>query len=794
MILLALAFVFGAFCLQQMPVLPSFYWAFLFIPLIIIVFQLRHTSRSTFTFIRRLLWIVFSFLLGFFWAAIFAAIRLNDALPHVWEAKPIQLIGVVASVPERTEHGERFRFDVEEILTPEAIVPRHISLNFYSSTRWGEARSDAQPAQFKAGERWRLTARLKRPHGTQNPHGFDFEGWALSENIRAMGAIKAKAQTEKLQDFVWHPKYVVEHVRALIKERIARVLMGESYSGIIQALVMGDDSEIAIGDWQLFLRTGTSHLMSISGLHITMLSGLAFALVSFIWRRTPALVVHLPVRKAAIVAGVITALIYAMIAGYSVPTQRTLYMLSVFALALWTGRQLVISQVLALALFVVVLIDPWAVMAAGFWLSFGAVAMLSFALGARIGQLHWFRTAVHTQWAVTIGMVPLLLIMFHQASIISPVANAFAIPLISFFVTPLALLGSFLPWDTPLQLSYQVLTICMIALQWLNQMPMAVWQQHSPATWTLVPAVLGVIWMLLPRGFPMRWLGIIGFLPMVMLLPARPALGDMKVTVLDVDQGLSAVVQTATHTLLYDAGAKYNEQSNAGSRIVVPFLQGEGVRKLDGFVVSHDDNDHSGGMSSVLALLQVDWLLSSLPESSVLNEATKQTQCYAGQRWEWDNVKFEVLHPQLESYKDTSIKDNNRSCVLKITSQSGSLLLTGDIEKKVELALTAQLNHEDLKSDVLIAPHHGSKTSSSAHFIDAVIPSVVVFTSGYLSRFKHPAPVVVARYQALGSLVFRSDYDGALEMRFDSTLKNEGEISIASWRIQNKRYWHDHFK
>lgn len=555
---------------------------------------------------------------------------------------------------------------------------------------------------------------------------------------------------------------------------------------------MGDDSQIIPDDWQVFLRTGTSHLMSISGLHITMLAGLAFGLSSFFWRRSPKLAMYLSTRKAATIAGVITALLYALIAGFSVPSQRTFYMLMVFALALWSGRQLVISQVLALALLIVVLFDPWAVTAPGFWLSFGAVAMLAYALGARIGKIHWLKAALQTQWAVTIGMLPLLLVMFNQTSIISPVANAFAIPLISFVVTPLALLGSFLPIDTPLNLSYQALSACMWALKWLNQLPMATWQQHAPATWTLWPAVLGVLWILLPRGFPLRWLGLMGFLPMLLVVPVRPVLGDMKVTVLDVGQGLSVVVQTATHALLYDAGPKYNEQSDAGSRIVVPFLRGEGIRKLDGFIVSHNDNDHSGGMSSVLALVPVAWLASSFTPEIEAFASQEKMPCFAGQVWTWDGVKFEVLHPSFLSYDDAEIKDNNRSCVLKISSQSGSILLTGDIEKEAELSLL-DTNSEKLKSDVIIAPHHGSKTSSTVDFIEAVQPSIGIFTSGYLNRYGHPKPVVVARYQASNSVMYRSDYDGALEMNFINDLKYKHKIEVASWRNQNKHYWHDIF-
>jgi len=505
------------------------------------------------------------------------------------------------------------------------------------------------------------------------------------------------------------------------------------------------------------------------------------------------LVMRLPTRKAATIAGVVVALGYSLIAGFSVPSQRTFYMLLVFAVALWSGRQLAISQVLAMALLIVVVLDPWAVSSPGFWLSFGAVTILAYALGGRVGESHWFKTVLKTQYAVTIGMAPLLLVLFGQASVISPIANAFAIPLISFIVTPLALLGSFLPanmlTDIPLHLSYKALEIGMFALKWLNQLPVATWQQHEPAAWTLIPAILGVLWLMLPRGFPMRWMGLLGFLPILLLVPTRPALGNMKVTVLDVGQGLSVVVQTAKHSLVYDAGPKYNEQSDAGSRIVVPFLNGEGIKNVDGLVVSHNDIDHSGGMVSVLALMPVAWLDSSLPEDADISPSQRKMRCYAGQHWIWDGVQFEVLHPRVESYMDEHIKDNDRSCVLKVTSQAGSLLLTGDIEKADELELI-NLRADKLKSDVIVVPHHGSKTSSTPDFITAVIPSVSIFTNGYLNRFGHPKPVVFERYQATKSLLYRSDYDGAIEMNF----ANKRNIQILSWRNQYKRYWQDSFE
>jgi len=804
MIIAALMFVFGAWSVQQLAQLPSLYWLLCASAILVCIFLTQCHPRFSSYFhtpklLKGFLLSAAAFTLGLCWASGFALWRMSDELPHAWEQKSIQIIGVVASVPEATERGTRFRFDVEHILTQDAIVPQHISLNQYSAyqnyghkshqpTNVEDASTQLTP--FKAGERWQLLVRLKRPHGTANPHGFDFESWSLSENVRAMGSIKSNTENKKLSNFVWRPSYVIEHLRENIKQRITHVLAGKAYIGIIQALVMGDDSQIKVDDWQVFLRTGVSHLVSISGLHITMLAGLAFGFVSFFWRRSPYLMMRLPTRKAAVLAGAMTALAYALIAGFSVPSQRTFYMLLVFAVALWSGRQLVISQVLAIALFIVVLLDPWAVNAPGFCLSFGAVAMLAYALGARIGEIHWFKAAVQTQWAVTIGMLPLLLVMFNQTSIISPIANAFAIPLISFVVTPLALLGSFLPFDLPLNLSYQALDLGMIALKWLNQLPMATWQQHDPATWTLLPAMLGMLWLLLPRGFPMRWMGVIGFLPMLLIVPIKPNAGDMKVTILDVGQGLSVVVQTATHTLLYDAGPKYNEQSDAGSRIVVPFLRGEGIAKIDGFIVSHNDIDHSGGMPSVLALMPVTWLASSFTAQIETPETQKKIACFAGQVWVWDNVHFEVLHPALESDDDKKITDNNRSCVVKVTSQAGSLLLTGDIEKAAEMALLNSAQ-EKLKSDVLTVPHHGSKTSSTAGFIAAVAPRVSVFTTGYLNRFGHPKPLIVERYQSYGGITRRSDYDGALQIDFVNNFQVKNKISLARWRNQHQTYWQD---
>lgn len=797
MTLLALTFVFAAWLVQQATQLPG--PAVLISLLVTAGFVLWLACRQLgASYLKSSLLCLASFLFGLCWAAGFALWRMHDALPVVWQQKTIEVIGVVASVPEATERGTRFRFDVETVLTKEASVPRRISLSYYADYDGFAAIKQPRPNSlqassgfFHAGQRWLFAVRLKRPHASINPHGFDFESWALAENIRAIGTIRAKEGMRKLDDLVWSPGYVIERTREQIQQRIKRVLHGQAYAGIVQALVMGDDSQIRASDWQLFLKTGTSHLMSISGLHITMLAALAYGLVGFLWRRNPSLLMRLPAQKAASMAGFLAALVYAVIAGFSVPTQRTLYMLAVLAMALYSSRRLALSQVLALALSLVVLLDPWAVNAPGFYLSFGAVAIMAYASGGGIAKLAWFKSALKAQWAVTVGMVPALLILFNQTSIVSPIANAIAIPLISFIVTPLALLGSFSLMNWPLHVAYAGLEFCMALLDGLNHLPLSTWQQHAPLAWTIFPALLGMVWLLLPSGFPMRYLGLLTLLPMLLIVPERPLMGEMKVTVLDVGQGLSVVVQTAKHTLLYDAGPKYDSQTDAGSRIVVPYLRGAGVAKLDGFVVSHNDIDHSGGMQSVMSLMPVAWLASSLPADGFILPGQRRLACYAGQAWVWDGVRFDMLYPSIASYRDGSIKDNSRSCVLKVSSLAGSVLLTGDIEKIDERALLDQAP-SGLSSDVLVVPHHGSRTSSSPEFITAVAPTISIITSGYLNHYRHPNPEVWARYEAQGSILYRSDYAGALELRFVLGDKSHGPtIHLIPWRQQYQRYWHD---
>ncbi len=771
-----LAFVIGIWLLQQQAALPNLAGAGL-LPLAWLL------SRSLPALPREGAAKILFLGLGFFWAAIMAQLRLADALPPAWEGRDIQLVGVVSSLPVANERGTRFEFDVERVKNLNAVVPHHIQLSAYNNG-FGKKAAAAAPAEYHAGERWQLTVRLKRPHGNANPHGFDYEAWLLERNIRATGYVYQDTGNRRLAERVYQPGYMVEMLREKAAQRLQAVLGERPYLGVLKALAVGEQNAISPDQWRVFLRTGVNHLVSISGVHVTMIAGLGFALVYGLWRRSPALALRLPARKAAVVAGALTALGYALLAGYSVPTQRTLYMLSVVAAALWLGRAGSASTVLALALLAVAVADPWAVFEPGFWLSFGAVGVIMYVGVGRIGRPHWLREWASVQWAVTLGLVPALLLMFQQVSLVSPLANAFAIPAISLVVTPLTLAGTVLPLDFLLLLAHQAMAWCMAALEWLSRLPDAVWQQHAPPVWTVLAAGFGILWLLLPRGFPARWLGAAGLAPMFLVVPPPPGPGELRLAVLDVGQGLAVVVQTRSHALLFDTGPGFTADADSGSRIVVPYLRAAGIKRLDGLIVSHDDSDHSGGAISVLDAVPVGWLASSLPAaSSIAPHARQALRCFAGQAWDWDGVRFEVLHPAWESYADERLKNNARGCTLKITSPYGSALLPADIEKESEAEILAR-RPGALPANLLVAPHHGSKTSSTEDFIRQVDPEIVVFTAGYRNRFGHPRPEVVARYRALGSRLYRSDRDGAVLLDF-----GPGGKELQTWREEHLRYW-----
>ncbi|HEU5284285.1 MAG TPA: DNA internalization-related competence protein ComEC/Rec2, partial [Burkholderiales bacterium] len=448
------------------------------------------------------------------------------------------------------------------------------------------------------------------------------------------------------------------------------------------------------------------------------------------------------------------------------------------------GLTLPVDTVLALAAVLVLALDPWAILAPGFWLSFGAVALIMYVSLGRLSRPGWLTNWARVQWAVTLGLTPIVIALFQQVSLVSPLANAIAIPVVSLGVVPLTLVGLTLPVDAVLALAAELMALCNLLLQQLSALPEAVWQQHAPPWWSLPVAAGGVVWMLAPRGFPARWVGAAALLPLVLVPRERPAAGEAWVDVLDVGQGLAAVVRTTNHVLLYDAGPAFSRDADSGSRIVVPHLRASGVARLDGLIVTHDDIDHTGGVASVLEALPAAWVASSLPgHDPRLAGARERLQCRAGQRWAWDGVVFEMLHPRTEDYNRARSNDNDRSCVLRVAAAGGSILLTADIERGAEHMLTERAG-DALRSDVLVVPHHGSNTSSTDAFLESVRPSMALIPVGYRNRFGHPAEEVLARYARLGIESYRTDADGALLLRLAATRR------LSAWRRVQPRYWH----
>jgi competence protein ComEC len=730
-------------------------------------------------------------LLGYTWAALLAQHALTPGLSPADEGRDLTVIGVVDSLPYRFEQGLRFNLQVEPTETPNATVPPRIALSWYADRR-GKA---TLPDTVTPGERWRLTVRLQRPHGNANPGGFDYEAWLLEQGVRATGNVRADAANARLDAFVARFGTLVERSRAVLRDRIQHALDGRQYAGVIVALVIGDQRGIDQSDWQVFNRTGIGHLISISGLHITMVAGLAALAASSLWRRSffsgAQLPLRLPAQKVAALAGALTALLYVLLAGFGVPAQRTLYMLAVVALALWLGRLSSVTHVLCAALGVVVLLDPWAVLWPGFWLSFGAVAVILFGGHGRIGPresglLAHLALAGRTQWSVTLGLVPLTMLMFGQVSLVSPLANAVAIPLVSFIVTPLALLGSLLPaplcgWL--LLAAHAAVAGLAGVLGYLSALPAAVWRAPAPQAWVFLLALGGTLWMLMPRGWPHRWAGAAAWLPLLLQLPESPAAGTFRVIAFDVGQGMALLVETSGHRLLYDTGPGYAPGADAGSRVLLPYLRMRGIGALDGIVVSHSDTDHTGGALAVLGEQQVGWVASSLePGHPIVRAARRHLRCTAGQQWVWDGVRFEMLHPAASVYAEPGLKANARSCTLRITNGRTAILLAGDIEAAQEAKLVSA-SAGSLRADVLLAPHHGSGTSSTAAFLQAVHPSVGVFQVGYRNRYRHPKKEVVERYGQLGIARVRTDQLGAVTLDFGSG------IAYQAYRREQARYW-----
>ncbi len=793
-----LAFAAGVCVLQMQASLPAY-------PLLWIAAAFASAVAASAwaapaTRLRGVVWVAAFAVAGFSYAAWRADVRLADVLPHAWEDVDIGVVGIVDDLPAAGERGERFAFAVERVLTPNALVPSRLSLAWYANGAGDDDEEAAAPPAVHPGERWRLTVRLKRSHGNVNPGGFDLEAWLLQQGLRATGVVRDDPRNARVTAFAARPRDYVQRAREAVRARIVAALGDAPYAGVIVALAIGDQRAIPEAQWTVFNHTGVGHLVSISGLHVTVFAAFAGGVAYALARRSARLTSRLPARRIAAITGVLAAGTYVLLAGAEVPAVRTFAMLAVAAIGVAFARPGSAGLVWLWALAAVLLWDPWAPLTPGFWLSYGAVALLLYASAGRLREppaAGWrargaaaVRDGAHAQWVVTLGLAPLTLALFQQMSLIAPLANAVAIPLVTLVVVPLALTGILVPWGGLFVAAHGALVPLMALLTRLADLPAAVWQQHAPPPWAIAMGCAGVILLLAPRAVPGRPWGWTWLLPLFLARPPPLAPGAFRLTVLDVGQGLSAIVETQHYTLVYDTGGRFTETADAGGRIVAPFVRLLRNPRADGLIVSHQDLDHSGGALSLLRLTPVGWFASSLPETHpVVEEAQSRAPaqaCLAGQAWTWDGVRFTVLHPTPGEYADAYAKTNDRSCVLRIDSAHGSALLTGDIEARSEAALVRTMP-ASLRADVLVVPHHGSRTSSTLPFIRAVSPSLAIVPAGYRNRFGHPRADIVARYTMYDVQVLRTDRAGAVTVAFDASSTRAPQVA----RAQRPRYWRD---
>ncbi len=761
----ALSFLAGDCLVQLLPALPSLWpWSFVVGGLLVISALIR--------------WPVAVWgLAGFAWAWSHAALLLARDLPSALEGKDLEVRGFVASLPESIPRGSRFLLD----LLPQRVnvadpLPRRLELTWYDAT--------AQPA---AGELWKFTVRLRRRRGFANPGGYDYEAQLFREGIGATGYIREAGENRRLSAPGF--RYPVLRLRGFLAQRLEQALPDSPMLGIVQGLAVGEQQQMTPEQWRVFAATGTSHLLAISGLHIAMVAALSAALGGLAIRLPRMQQRRFTASDGRAVGCILGAVVYTALAGFGVPAQRTLVMLCIYCGARLLRRELKVTQGLALSLFAVLLLDPFAPLSIGAWLSFGAVGAILWLLA---GRLHAGRRSnlrqrllefLKVQWAVTIGLFPLLLLSFGAVSLVSPLVNLVAIPFFTLLIVPAVLLGTaaMLLW-APLGGLLLSWTAGLLEAVWpwfafSASFEHSVWHLPQAPAWASMLLLVGACVIIAPGFLATRVAGMLLCLPALLWRPDPVGESAFRLTLLDVGQGLAVVVQTRTHTLLYYAGPAFQSGRDTGEMVVLPFVHALGVRRIDTAIVSHGDLDHVGGMASVLAGMRVDRVLAS---PSVHLKDFRPVPCLKGMHWQWDGVEFALLHP---AEGDGPQSDNNASCVLRIEGRGGSALLLGDIERAGEQELVeAGL----APTSIVVAAHHGSRTSSTAPLVEGVQARYVLFGTGYRNRRGFPRPEVLERWREAGAVTYTTAASGAIEV-----VVQAASIEVPrAYREHYRRYWH----
>jgi competence protein ComEC len=695
--------------------------------------------------------------------------RLDPAL----EGQKLQLRGEVASVPQGTLQTLKFRFAPA---TPG--FPPLIELTWYDA-----------PSRVEAGETLDLEVKLRRPRGFANPGGQDNEARMLRDGVGASGYVRSGARLGRERSA--YRRYPVLLARAYFAQLIREELGDRASAGIVAGLAVGLQDAVSREQWQVLARSGTSHLMAISGMHIAMVGAVFAWLGARLQRWRQRRGATAAQRDSAVIAGCVAALLYSLLAGWSVPTQRTMVMIGCGAITLLSRRRVGIADGLGLCVIVVLLLDPLAPLAPGFWLSFGAVAAILYGATGFVHSQSALRSYLHVQWIVTLGLLPVLAGSFGAVSLVSVLVNLYAIPLYTLVVVPAVLLSCAAaavarePGRVLLDWTGRLIEASWPALERPASWPLATWSIAAlePVAW--VALVTGTLAALSPLPRAGRIAGAVLAVTACLWRPPLVAHGAARVTVLDVGQGLAVVVETRQHTLVYDAGPSFRTGSDTGQLVVVPFLKSRGIREVDRVVVSHDDDDHKGGVASVLALLPSRWLTlgPSLRDSLAAGPRVDRVdRCRAGNAWDWDGVAFLWLHPGPRSHE----RDNDSSCVLLIRAGAHTVMIPGDIEAQAEREMVD--GGTVPRVDILVVPHHGSRTSSTPSLVAAVRPRWVIYAVGHRNRWNFPHPRVVERWDGVGAAGLRTSASGAITFEL---IPGRSLVAPVEWRLETRRPWRD---
>ncbi|WP_419831619.1 DNA internalization-related competence protein ComEC/Rec2 [Endozoicomonas atrinae] len=705
-------------------------------------------------------WWLLPLLAGTLVSSLYATHYAFTRLDSTVQGRDICIEGKITSLPVIDGMGARFDFEIS--YSEPSLYPGKVRLSWYEAP------------DLKAGDTWRLTVRLRQPHGFSSPGAFDYEAWSLRQGILATGYVKSGSL---LNDNV-AGIYRFHQVRAHLRQWLHSTASHEN-RGLFSALLLGDKTAINHQQWKVFNETGTTHLMVISGLHIGLMAWLGFSLTAIAGKLggIPLRSVPLPVVKA--LTGMMFALFYALLAGFSVPVQRALVMTFAALLAPLLGIRASPLTLWLLALAVVLAIDPLALTNNGFWYSFIAVAALLFGMVGRRERVRWSVKVFKPQWLVFTLLTPLLLFNGQPVSPLSPLVNLLAIPLIGIAVIPLLLFSALVQFVLPEAAGFimagldYLVTGFQLGLKWVSGLMILIPPQQAMSSLTLILAVAGMLLLITPVTLRLRWLAPVMLMPSFFSKPLVVPMGQAEVTVLDVGQGLSVLIRTLKHTIVYDTGDRFSERMSAAESVILPALSKSGVTKIDRIMISHGDRDHSGGLPSLLSRYPNVPVLSGTRLPDFKKDLVK---CQPGDHWDWDGVHFQVLAGG--DYK----RSNDASCVLKVTAGQDSLLLPGDISGRVEKRLIEE--GAELKSSVLVAAHHGSRFSSDSGFLSAVQPSAVIFSSGFANRFGHPAAETMARAQNSGAKIFNTASDGSLSFTLGG-----GDITVSAYRKTHSRYW-----